>query len=181
MPNPLTFQIPPIREIVERHVEKAKLTVDPFARDCDIASVTNDLNPETRAQYHMTAAQFLAMLKERGDRPDLVLFDPPYSPRQIKECYDGIGLKMAKLDAFTTGWFKEKKLIAQMMAPGGFVIYCGWNTIGMTESLGYEIVEGLIVCHGPGHNDTLVSVWRKLNHNIQDWVQPRTGTSEVPT
>ena len=34
---------------------------------------------------------FLDLMIDQGVRAEVVLFDPPYSPRQIMECYQGIG------------------------------------------------------------------------------------------
>jgi hypothetical protein len=90
MPSRNTFSIKPIHDFVMRYLSASKVSVDPFARDCLFATYTNDLNQNTVAQYHMDAVDFLSEIVSLGVRADLVLFDPPYSPRQIKECYDGI-------------------------------------------------------------------------------------------
>lgn len=42
------------------------------------ADNTNDLNPNTTAQYHLPAQEFCSRLQVEVD---VVLFDPPYSPR----------------------------------------------------------------------------------------------------
>ena len=51
--------------------------------------------------------------------------------------------------------------IDALLAPGGRVITCGWNTVGMGTTLGYALEEILLVCHGSDHNDTIVTVERK--------------------
>lgn len=89
MPSPQTFSIPPIAEFISRWL--VGRSVDPFARDSTLADVTNDLNPDTAAQYHMEAVEFCRFLAERGEVFDTVIFDPPYSPRQISECYQAVG------------------------------------------------------------------------------------------
>src|SRR3990172_1281379 len=91
MPNPDTFSIPPIRAFVAGYLRG--IVVDPFARNCTLAQYTNDINPATSAKYHMQAVDFLKMLRADGVRADVVLFDPPYSPRQVTECYSAAGLK----------------------------------------------------------------------------------------
>src|ERR1039458_6585876 len=90
MPNADTFSIPTIGAFVKRYLLKSKCSVDPFARNKRWATHTNDLNPETEAEHHMEAGEFLHKLVADGVKADLVLFDPPYSPRQIMECYNGI-------------------------------------------------------------------------------------------
>ena len=38
----------------------------------------------------------------------------------------------------------------------------GWNSGGIGKSLGFEIIEILLVAHGGAHNDTICTVERKL-------------------
>jgi len=53
MPNKDTFGIKPIGDFVKKHLRESKISVDPFARNKDWATYTNDLSTETSAQYHM--------------------------------------------------------------------------------------------------------------------------------
>jgi len=165
MPNADTMEVGPIRQLVMRYVQPNMQIVDPFARNCRIANWRNDLNPGTLAEHHLDALDFLRMVQSKV-AADLVLFDPPFSPRQIKECYSAVGIKMQQLDAFRTHWKPERDAINAMLKVGGIVISFGWNTIGMGGSRLYDIVEILCVCHGPGHNDTLVTVERKAAHQM---------------
>ena len=59
MPNAETFSVKPIGEFVRRFLADAKVSVDPFARDRDWATYTNDINPSTKAQSHQDAEAFL--------------------------------------------------------------------------------------------------------------------------
>lgn len=79
MPSASTFTIKPIRELVKRYLNKAEVSIDPFARNCGWATYTNDLSPDTTAGYHLPASEFLELMVERGVQADVVLFDPPYS------------------------------------------------------------------------------------------------------
>ena len=92
MPSAETFSIKPIKKFVHRYTYGDKIIVDPFARNSKMGTITNDLNPETDAQYHMKADEFLDMLINKGVKADVVLYDPPYSVRQVSECYKGVGL-----------------------------------------------------------------------------------------
>ena len=57
MPNSDTLSIKPIREFAMRYINASKKSVDPFARKCRMASVTNDLNKEMECDYaFMTAS-----------------------------------------------------------------------------------------------------------------------------
>ena len=138
-------------------MRNSDLSIDPFARNCSIATFTNDLNPETNAIYHLDSVEFLKEMKRQGIRPDRVLFDPPYSPRQIKECYNGFGLEKigAKEACRSCGWTAEKNLIAEIIKPGGIVLHFGWTSQGMGLGRGFSIIDILLVCHGAGRNDTI--------------------------
>jgi len=161
MPNKDTFDIPPIRDFVKRYLAQSKISIDPFARNKRWATYTNDLNPKTAAEYHLDAEEFLRMLADKSTVSDLIICDPPYSPRQVKECYDSIGLPMKQTDALLG--FTRKRLKAQInriVPVGGAVLHFGWNTVGMGK--GWEIEEIILVCHGSDHNDTICLAERKL-------------------
>lgn len=87
MPNRHTFDIKPIRDLLEEYIGKGKTWIDPFANSSKLATVTNDLSPDFDTDYHLDAIDFL---RRFGDSSvDGVLLDPPYSLRQIAECYKG--------------------------------------------------------------------------------------------
>lgn len=156
MPNHNTFSIKPIGEFVSRYLAKSSISVDPFARDTMLATYRNDMNPNTAAEYHMEATDFLAHLSAKQIRADLVIIDPPYSPRQVKECYDSFGHKMKQGDALLGAIRKKlKAAIHSILSPNGIVLHFGWNTVGMGTGLGYQLEEILLVCHGSDHNDTI--------------------------
>ena len=46
MPNKNTFDIKPIKELIERYNYKNVVSIDPFANKNKIASITNDLDPQ---------------------------------------------------------------------------------------------------------------------------------------
>lgn len=167
MPNADTFSVPPIGEFVKKYLRQSKVSIDPFARNKRWAIYTNDLNPDTAADYHMDALDFLKMLKERGVKADLVIFDPPYSPRQIKECYDSVGMKMKQLDAMWTNWTPERDIINELLGIDGVVLSFGWNSMGMGEKRHFGIEEIMLVCSGVGHNDTICMAERKMAHQPQ--------------
>ena len=163
MPTKHTFDCKPIGEFVWRYLKDAEVSLDPFSGNKTWATYTNDLNPDTPAQYHYEALEFLQIMKQKAVRPDVVLFDPPYSPRQIQELYNNIGkdtyLEMAHK---TAGWKAEKDIIDEIIAEQGLVLCCNWNSVGMGKGRGYEILEILLVCHGASHNDTICVAERKL-------------------
>ena len=162
MPNSDTLKIKPIQQLTAKYI--GKQSVDPFARSCKLASYTNDLNPTVGAMYDMSAEDFLSFMLGVGVEIDSALFDPPYSARQVKECYESVGRQFLQADSQNCiRWTKEKDLLAELIIPGGHVVSMGWNSTGMGKSRGFEKVELLVVNHGSAHNDTLVLVERKLN------------------
>jgi len=162
---PDTFGCPPIRDFVMRYMDAAKVSVDPFARNSSLATYTNDLNPDTSAQYHMDAVEFMEMLAKQAIVADLVLFDPPYSPRQMKECYDAIGFKPTTKDTQNARLYAEcRKVIRKIVSPGAVVLTFGWNSAGMGS--GFEAEELLLVSHGSAHNDTICLAERMTQQQI---------------
>jgi hypothetical protein len=161
MPSSDTFDIPQIKGFVQKHLIKSKVSIDPFARNKRWATYTNDLNPETAAECHMEALDFLEMLKGKGVKADLIIFDPPYSVRQVAECYAQVGRKTTMQDTQGRSWTNWKAAIAPLCADEAIVLSFGWNTVGMGLKHGFEIQEILLVCHGGVHNDTICLAEKK--------------------
>jgi hypothetical protein len=164
MPSADTFDVPPIGEFVKSYLRKSKVSIDPFARNKRWATYTNDLNPDAAAEYHMEALEFLYMLKDNDVLADLVIFDPPYSPRQLAEVYEQIGRAATMADTQSKSWSDWKNAIQDVVSVNGFVLSFGWNSVGMGKARGFEIAEILMVCHGGMHNDTICMAERKLAH-----------------
>jgi hypothetical protein len=161
MPNKNTFDIKPIKSFVEKYWNKDIISIDPFARNTEYATYRNDLNPETNAEYHLHANDFIHQLIAKGIKADLVFFDPPYSPHQTKECYAGFGINMKYEDDARHGWSKTRVSISEILKPNGIVLNFGWDTIGMGKKRGMEIIEIMLVSHGIGHNDTICMAEQK--------------------
>ena len=161
MPNSQTFSIPHLRKFVDRYTDREKVIVDPFAGNCEIGTITNDLNPDTKAKYHMKAHDFLQMLVNQGVKSDVVLFDPPYSPRQITECYAGVGLRTTQKDTQSSFYTELRGMVRALVKPGGFVLSFRWNSTGVGKD-GFTMLEILLVAHGGSHNDTICVAQQKL-------------------
>lgn len=156
MPNAATFSVKPIGDFVQRYLAGAKISVDPFARNRDWATHTNDINRNTSAQSHMDAEEFLIYLGDRSVVADLVLFDPPYSPRQVSEHYKAAGREVTAEDTQNGRLYRRvRDAIDKIIRPGGIVLSFGWQSVGMGIGRGYELIEVMMVAHGGGHNDTL--------------------------
>lgn len=152
MPNAETFSVKPIGDFVRRYMHG--VSVDPFARNKKWATHTNDLNPNTEAEYHMDAVSFMERLASIGVKADCIILDPPYSPRQITECYAAAGLKATMKDTQNAALYARVRNAARKLCKAGTVVLSfGWNSAGMGK--GFKKVEILIVAHGGAHNDTI--------------------------
>jgi len=152
MPNKNTFSIKPISAFIEEEMQGCDLILDPFARDSKLANITNDLNPGCDTDFHLDALDFLKRFDDES--VDGVLFDPPYSLRQLKECYDGIGHAMTQHQS--QRFFADiRDEISRIMKKGGIVLSFGWNSQGISKQRGFEKVSILMVAHGGTHHDTL--------------------------
>lgn len=154
MPSPDTLSMPPALAFARRHL--SGVSVDPFARDCRLATHTNDIDPATAAKHHMEATEFLARMKADGVTADSALLDPPYSPRQIVECYRAIGRPITASDTQNARLYREvRDGIDALLRHGGVVVSFGWNSSGMGKRRGYRLLEVLLIHHGGAHNDTI--------------------------
>ena len=165
MPSHATFSIPPITDLLQRYLggwPPESVIVDPFARESRYGTITNDLDPTSPAEYHMEATDFCTLLTVQGTKAGAVLFDPPYSPRQISEMYKRVGLAIGMQGTQNGRLYKAvRDGLDQLLLPGGLAISCGWNSAGFGKERGYVCLEILLVAHGGAHNDTIVVVEQK--------------------
>lgn len=162
MPSADTFSIRPIKHLLRRHLVGHRVIVDPFARNAMWGTHRNDLNPDTAAQWHLDAPAFCELLQCQGVTADAVLFDPPYSPRQVADCYQRVGRVVGKPETQNAKLNAQvKDGLAAILRPDGIAICCGWNSGGFGKGRGFALLEVLVVCHGGAHNDTLVTVEKK--------------------
>lgn len=159
MPSANTFEIIPIRNLLHKYCQ-GQIIVEPFANSSKWGTIRNDLNPEFKTEFQMDAKDFLREMI--GKNADVVLFDPPYSPRQVSEVYAGIGRECSMEDTQASFWSDCKDLIKHVVKPGGYVLCFGWNSMGMGINRGFEMIEILLVAHGGHKNDTICTVERKI-------------------
>lgn len=160
MSNKETFSIPPIKTFVEQYLRGAAVVIDPFANNCKYGTITNDLNPAYDTDYHMDALEFLKAMDTES--ADIVLYDPPYSVRQVAECYKGFGIEVTQ-DKTQASWrAKHLDEIARILKPGGVCLCFGWNSNGVGKKRDFQMVEVLLVSHGGSKNDTICTAEVKL-------------------
>lgn len=141
MPNHKTFEIKPIKKLIQEELGNEFLDLFPYPYTKDALELIRQIKTNT--------------VKKLG-------FDPPYSLRQLKEKYDNLGKSLTQRET-TNYWSDLKDEVARVLKPGGKVISFGWNSIGIGKTRGFEITRILMVCHGGHHNDTICTVERKVN------------------
>tara|TARA_A100000171_G_C2019217_1_gene90237 strand:- start:40 stop:513 length:474 start_codon:yes stop_codon:yes gene_type:complete len=144
MPSHQTFDIKPIKEFIKENIGSDY--VDPFPYP-----------------FKEDAITYLKKIKTNSKLS--LVFDPPYSQRQLKEMYhsNGISLDHSINNSY---WSKCKKEIARIIKPNGRVISFGWNSGGVGKKNGFEIEKILLVNHGSQHNDTICTLEVKATSEL---------------
>ena len=167
MPNSKTFTIKPIKDLIQQELLEGVI-IDPFANEMFIKEImtdkqkyiSNDLDTQYETDYHLDALDFLKQFEDES--VDMVLYDPPYSPRQVSEVYKKMDRTVNMQTTQASYWGNQKKEISRIVKKGGKVITFGWNSGGIGKSNGFEIQRVLLVPHGGWHNDTLCTVEIKV-------------------
>jgi hypothetical protein len=160
MPNRWTFEIKPIKELINRYVgQEGGAWLNPFAGKSRIG-ITNDLDIAQDTEFHLDALDFLKNFDDESVTG--VLYDPPYSPRQVSEVYKKFGMAVNMQTTQASYWRKQKDEIARILKPFGVCIGFGWSSNGVGNKRGMVQEEILLVAHGSNHNDTIVTVERKV-------------------
>mgnify|MGYP003395719665 CR=1 FL=1 len=75
MPNKNTFVIPPINDLIRRHLKG--FSIDPFANENRMATITNDLDAQYNTDKHMDALDFLKTFhdEKRIPRKQITMFE----------------------------------------------------------------------------------------------------------
>ena len=176
MPNKNTFDIKPINQLIKEELTDG-LWIDPFANQNKLATITNDLSLEFDTDYHLDALDFMKMFDTNSI--DGVLYDPPYSPRQVSECYNNVGYNVTWDTTKASFWGNHKREISRIVKVGGKVITFGWNSGGIGYKYGFEIERILLVPHGGWHNDTICTVEVKTHNGEATVCEPTKNAKQL--
>lgn len=171
MPSRHTFSVKPIGDFVRRYLAESRISIDPFCGEKRWATHCNDLERD-----RVDAEEFLKMLAVQPvhdagkfgkfnlkGKADLLIFDPPYSPRQIAECYKSVGLEVGMKETQSALLYKRVRDASMpLLSADATVLSFGWSTVGMGSGRGFEILEIMLCCHGGAHNDTICLAERRL-------------------
>jgi len=138
MPNHETFKIPCIKKIIKNELGNEFL--DPFPYP-----------------FKTDALEFLK--KNKSSSIKNIVFDPPYSQRQLKEMYKNIGFSY---DMNNSYWAKCKDEITRIIRKNGKVLSFAWNSNGIGKNRGFEIKKIWLISHGSSHNDTIMTLEEKI-------------------
>ena len=136
MPNHKTFTIKPFKDLIAD--ELGSNYVDPFPYP-----------------FKQDAIEYLKTIPENS--VDHLVFDPPYSQKQLKEKYHSNGLSFNH-PMNASYWSNCKKEISRVVKRSGKVISFGWNSGGIGTKYGFNITKIVLVAHGGQHNDTIATV-----------------------
>ena len=140
MPNHETFKIKPIKDLI--YEELGLNYVDPFPYP-----------------FKKDAIEYLKSFPASSESN--LVFDPPYSQRQLKEMYSNNGLAFNH-PMNNSYWSNCRKEISRIIKPGGKVISFGWNSNGIGKKYKFKIIKIVLVAHGSQHNDTIATVEIKI-------------------
>lgn len=174
------FDNPHIKKIILKYINKIIIDMDGIQPSiCDpfrnkqkriqgTKLISNDLNPDFDTTYNLEACDFGELCEREGFGFNLVLFDPPYSLRQLKEQYENIGHKLKKWQT-NNMWGRCKDSLARCVYPGGYVISLGWHTHGFGKHRGFEKVEVCVFeqAGSPDRYDLLLTVEKKVQHTLE--------------
>lgn len=164
MPNKNTFDIKCISKLIHKYLKPEMESIDPFANTCKLAKITNDLNPDYNTNYHLDATDFLKQFPNNSI--DFVFYDPPYSLRQVSECYKHVGIPVTTATTQSSWRTKHINEIKRIVKTNGIVMCFGWNSSGIGTKRGFELLEILLVAHGGSHNDTIITIERKRQTSL---------------
>ena len=136
MPSHKTFTIKPFKELIA--TELGSNYVDPFPYP-----------------FVKDAVDYLKTIHENS--VNSLVFDPPYSQRQLKEKYHSNGISFEH-PMNASYWSKCKSEISRVVKSSGKVISFGWNSGGIGEKYGFKITKIVLVAHGGQHNDTIATL-----------------------
>jgi hypothetical protein len=155
MPSIWTFGMKPVANLLERYCVGGGW-VDPFAGEKSPAELRNDIEGRGN-EYNLDALEFLKTLDD--NKYNGVLFDPPYSTEQCLRRYTP---KQNGTAGRAEYWARCKDEISRILKHGGRCISFCWDSVGVGKNRGFKIEEVLLICHGACHNDTIVTIDRKV-------------------
>ena len=149
---------------------KEKISIDPFARDCTWADVTNDLDINKKAMFNLDALHFMKTFDSNSIK--LVLFDPPFSSSQEKKYEFNSNLYAADSNKISN-LYKET---FRVLCSGGVMVKLGYNST--RPHPGLKLKHLIIVNFGGSRNDVIASIWRKEQTTLDKYFNSKQEEEE---
>lgn len=99
------------------------ISIDPFSNNARLADITNDLNPDCESDFHLDAKDFLEQFEDESI--SMVLYDPPYSPRQVSECYKHFGYTVNMETTQSSYWKNIRSRLAGLFVQAELLLPVG--------------------------------------------------------
>ena len=102
---------------------------------------------------------------------------PPYSLRQLKDCYEGIGSKLQQWQTQNM-WGRALDACSELLVTNGQFVSMGYHSHGLGRKRGcikseLHVLESF---HGSDVYDVLLTVEVKVQHSLLEYLQ--SGISE---
>ena len=149
-PRKYTFEMPKIKQYIEEISKGNVLNLFAGKIRLNINEIRVDIDNKYNPTYNMDAFKFI---KTTNMKFDTIILDPPYNIRKAREKYNN-----NYIGSFT----KIKNELVKIITKNGIIITFGYDSNGMSECRGFEKKEIWLICHGGDHNDTIVTVERKI-------------------
>lgn len=151
-PKRFTFEQPKLKKYVEENCKGKVLNLFAGKTLLNVDEFRVDSNEEMIADWYGDALDFLETTDKKFDT---AVLDPPYSLRKSYEKYSGhyIG----------SNWTRIRRALSKVLNNNAVVISFGYNSQGMSKTLGFKKIAICLVCHNGDHNDTIVTVEEKIN------------------
>jgi len=136
---------------------------DPFARDCTFAApYTNDINPNTLANNHLDALEYVQTLP--NEYFDTIIFDPPFSNIQAERKY-GESSNIYTVPGYVNELMRE---FFRILKPDGIVLKFGYNSNRNHNC--FDLVDLYLVQFGGNRNDVIVTILQKTQRSLLAWM-----------
>jgi len=142
-------------------------SIDPFARNCTWAMITNDLDPSTKSHFNLDALDFLN--NQRSESISLILFDPPFSTRQEEKYQFSSNL-------YSSDSNKISKLYSEcfrILKPHGVLLKLGYNST--RPHPGFTLHSLTITNFGGSRNDVIGTIWIKKQTTLANTSLPSSN------
>jgi hypothetical protein len=141
-----TFEQLELRTYVEKWCKGKVLNLFAGKTLLNIDEYRVDINFDMPADYHGKAIDFL---EQTNLKFDTAILDPPFSLKQSHKRYNG---------NYIGSWKLIREKLLKVLNPGAYVISLGYNSLGMSEKLGFKKIAICLINHGGNRNDTICVV-----------------------